>query len=347
MSKHCSQPKKLVIINILDILKKYSDEEHRLSQKEILDILDKEYSMKLDRKAINRNLDNLIDSGYKIECTATTRYHKDGSRTVARDKWYLERDFTDPELRLLIDSLLFSKHIPYNQCKDLIEKIKGLSNDYFNAKVKHISNLPEKFPKNKQLFYTIEILDEAISKKRKVEFCYSDFDIDKKRHPRKGPDGRNKRYLVNPYQIVATNGRYYLICNNERHDDVVNMRLDRICDIKILRDSVKEKSQVSGMEDGLDLPKHMAEHIYMFGGRSARVTFVAKRKILNDIIDWFGTDITFLDSNDNEVKVCVNVNLDAMQYWALQYGLHVEILEPAGLRDRISEAVKIMAGKYN
>jgi len=346
MDKCCNQPKKLVIINILDILKRYSDENHRLSQKEILEILEKEYDMKLDRKVINRNLDNLIDSGYKIECTSKTRYHKDGSRTVARDRWYLERDFTDPELRLLIDSLLFSKHIPYNQCKDLINKIKDLSNDYFNAKVKHISNLPEKFPKNKQLFYTIEILDEAISKGKKVEFCYSDFNTDKKRHPRKAIDGKNKRYLVNPYQIVATNGRYYLICNNDRHDNLVNMRLDRICDIKMLEQPVKDKSLVKGMEKGLDLPRHMAENIYMFGGESARVIFIAKRKILNDIIDWFGTDVTFIEDNDEEIKVCVNVNLEAMQYWAMQYGLHVEVLEPESLRNKIKDAVKIMAERY-
>ena len=33
------KPKKLLIINILDILRKYTDENHRLSQKEIVDIL--------------------------------------------------------------------------------------------------------------------------------------------------------------------------------------------------------------------------------------------------------------------------------------------------------------------
>ena len=32
------QPKKLLILNILDILRKYSDEEHRLSQKDIAGI---------------------------------------------------------------------------------------------------------------------------------------------------------------------------------------------------------------------------------------------------------------------------------------------------------------------
>ena len=35
------QPKKLLIMNILDILKRYTDEDHRLSQKEIMDILER------------------------------------------------------------------------------------------------------------------------------------------------------------------------------------------------------------------------------------------------------------------------------------------------------------------
>ena len=50
------QPKKLIIMNILDILKKYTDEDHRLSQKEIAEILETEYEMKVDRKAVKRNL---------------------------------------------------------------------------------------------------------------------------------------------------------------------------------------------------------------------------------------------------------------------------------------------------
>ena len=58
---YTKQPKKLIIMNILDILKRYTDENHRLSQKEIQDILEHEYEMKVDRKAIKRNLMNLID----------------------------------------------------------------------------------------------------------------------------------------------------------------------------------------------------------------------------------------------------------------------------------------------
>lgn len=43
------QPKKFLIIYILEILKKYTDENHRLSQKEIIDILKKDYDMTVKR----------------------------------------------------------------------------------------------------------------------------------------------------------------------------------------------------------------------------------------------------------------------------------------------------------
>ena len=59
--------------NILDILQKYSDEEHRLSQKDIQDILKKEYEMPVDRKAVKRNLLNLIEYGSNIEYREVAR----------------------------------------------------------------------------------------------------------------------------------------------------------------------------------------------------------------------------------------------------------------------------------
>mgnify|MGYP000332074518 FL=1 len=122
---YTKQPKKMIIINILDILKRYTDENHRLSQREIMDILEREYDMKVDRKAVKRNLMNLIDFGYQVEYSESIRQGKNGEEEIIFTDWYLEKDFTDSELRLLIDSLLFSKHIPYSQCKALIEKLEG------------------------------------------------------------------------------------------------------------------------------------------------------------------------------------------------------------------------------
>ena len=56
----------MLTISILEILKKYTDEKHRLSQKDIVEILEREYDMKVDRKSVKRNLLSLVDFGYDI-----------------------------------------------------------------------------------------------------------------------------------------------------------------------------------------------------------------------------------------------------------------------------------------
>lgn len=305
---YATPPKKMLILNILDILRKYSDENHRLSAKDIGERLEREYSQKVDRKAIKRNLMNLIDFGYEIEFSESIRINKSGEEEIITSDWYLVRDFTDAELRLLIDSLLFSKHIPYNQCKELIEKLEGLSNTYFKAKVKHIRTMPEKLSENKALFYTIEILDDAIEKKKRVQFHYiSDYGIDKKPLLHKNQDGKVTTYKVNPYQMAATNGRYYLICTHKYYPEAVsNYRIDRIVDIKLLDDEpITPVKEVPALKNGFDLPKHMAENIYMFGGESVWVKFRAKRYIVKDILDWFGYDARFTGEDDENVIVDV------------------------------------------
>lgn len=331
MATYAPNPKKMMIIHILDILKRRTDSDHKLLVSEIVTILGKDYCMECDRKAVSRNLTNLLAAGYNIE----------------NDRgWYYIHDFDNSELRLLIDGLLFSKHIPYNQCKTLVEKLKGLSNEFFDARVKHIRSLPEDLPENKQLFYTIEILDEAMSTGKQVAFIYNNYGTDKKLHPRLDDGGKVRRYIINPYQIVATNGRYYLICNMDKYSNVANYRLDLITDIELLDTNIKAMKLVEGLENGLDLPKHMAEHLYLFHGKSVTAKFQAKNSIINDIVDWFGKDVKFSNQTKGTCDVTVKVNAEAMFCWALQYGPHVEVLEPAELRERVKAAVADMMEKY-
>lgn len=345
------QPKKLLIMNILDILRRYSDEDHRLSQQEIRDILKTEYGMAASRGAVKTNLMNLIDFGYELEYSESVRMVRNPKtgeteeNTILSD-FYLVRDFTDGELRLLIDSLLFSKHIPYSQCKELVTKLEGLSNQYFRARVRHILTMPENDPPNQELFLTIETLDEAITRGRQVSFTYNSYGTDKQLHPRRNDAGEVRTYIVNPYQMAAANGRYYLICNYDKYDDVANYRLDRISDIKLLDTPVKPVSKVKGLEHGFDLPRHMAEHIYMFTGPSAPVTFRAKKYLLNELFDYFTREMVFSNETEETMDVTVQVNQEAMFCWAMQYGPHVEVLSPEPLRNRVKEAFKDAAKRY-
>jgi predicted DNA-binding transcriptional regulator YafY len=338
----------MLILNILDILKRYSDENHRLTAKDIGQILESEFDQKVDRKAIKRNLMSLLDFGYNIEFSETARKNKNGDEEIIYSDWYLIREFTDAELRLLIDGLLFSKHIPYNQCKDLMSKLEGLSNTYFKAKVKHIRTMPERLPDNKALFYTIEVLDEAISAQKRVSFHYiSDFGTDKKPVLRKNKDGKPKVYKVNPYQMVATNSRYYLIGTHKYYDDVTQYRVDRIVDITILDDEpATPMRDIPVLKNGFDLMGYIEENIYMFGGAGVSVKFRVKKYIIKDVLDWFGRDVKFFDETETEATAAVRVNEDAMFHWSLQYGEHVEVLEPSSLRERIGKAAQGIAEKH-
>jgi len=336
--------KKTLIMNILEILRRYSDEDHRLSQKDIVDILKSEYDMTIERKSVRRNILSLMECGYEIEYSESIRMVRNRATGEMEESYiwsdfYLVRDFTDSELRLLIDGLLFSKHIPYSQCKELVTKLESLSNIYFRSRVAHIRTMPDTMPPNKQLFYTIEILDEAISHQKQVAFHYTSFGLDKKQHARLNADGSAREYVVNPYQIAATNGRYYLICNTEPHDNVSHYRLDRITDIRLMDTKSKPAKTIVGLEHGINLPKHMAEHIYMFSGESDTVTFRMEKHLINDVMDWFGSDVVFSDEDADCVIARVHVNLQAMKLWAIQYSPYVRVLSPLSLVEQVKEAL--------
>ena len=246
-------PKKLLPMLILDILRKDSDENHRLSQREIRDILKTEYDMTVDRKAIRRNIGALLEMGFPIEYAEVRRLVPNAEtgepeESVLLTDFYLERAFTDSELRLLIDSLLFSGHLPRKQCRELVDKLEALSSKYFRAHVKHICTVPETAPRNAQLFYTIESLDEAISAGKKVAFTYLEYGTDKRLHPKRRVDGTVREYVVSPYQMAAKEGKYYLICNYDKYDDISNYRVERIADIRMLDEPVKPFETLRGAD---------------------------------------------------------------------------------------------------
>lgn len=322
--------KKMLNMLILDILKEYSDVGHRLTQQEIIRLLKENYDMECDRRSVKNNiiyLNELLGDVIDME----------------KGYYLSEREFEDAELRMLIDSVLFSKNLTQQQAKSLVEKLRAQGNKYFQAKVTHICNLPEmQHADNKQLMYVLDMINDAIAEKKKISFVYNIYGTDFKLYPK-----RDRRYVVNPYQMVANNGKYYLIGNYDKYDDVSHYRIDKITDVQILDESVKPQKNVKGLENGLNLPKHMTEHIYMFSGQSTRVKFLAPKNMMDEIIDWLGKDLNIKTlGKEGQIEVSLNCNENSMFYWALQYGPYVEVLEPKSLRTRIAEAVKQMGEKY-
>ncbi len=321
--------KKMLNMLILEILRKYSDEQHSLTQQDIIKLLDKNYGMECDRRSVKNNILSLKEMGYDISMEKGYRL--------------LSREFDDAELRILIDSVLFSRSISTRQAKGLIEKIRDLASNYFNMKVSHVSNLPELHrTQNKQAMYSLDSINDAIADKKKISFIYNEIGTDFKMHPR-----REEPYIVNPYQIVANNGKFYLIGNYDKYDNVAHFRIDKMTDVRVLKEKAKPMKQVPELENGLNLPKHMAEHIYMFSGPGKNIKLETTSDMMSELTDWFGNDFKIMSQKGDKITVRLSCNEEAMRFWALQYGPYVEVLEPESLRNQIKEDIKGMEEKYH
>jgi predicted DNA-binding transcriptional regulator YafY len=344
-------------------MKKYSDKSAPLKQYMIMDYLYEDHGMSVDRKAVKRNLDALEALGYPLRYKKTfSRKDNNGEESTVYTDWYLERDITDAELHLLIDSLLSSKYISHSQCEKLAGKLKKMG----SAEFRETPYLPESQPENSQLLDSVGKINMAIKKQAQVSFQIVTYGADGKLHTMLDGKGAPRIYRVNPYEIVVTNGRYYLICSHSKGDTLFHYRLDTMRETALIEKKLKNMTKHKVYETRrpltdlagytkpyLNLSEYMKGRIYMYGGAVEKVTFRADKAIISHVVDWFGKDVRFAPDmrngkeSESTVKITVTVNLQSMLYWALQFGQSVEILEPEGLRGQVKAAVEKMCEKYS
>lgn len=320
------EPKKLAPLRILQILEEYTDYDHPLTQEEIVNRLDKDYGLMVERKLVGRNLSILKEAGYDIE-------------SDRRGSYLAERPFEDSELRLLIDGVLSSRYITAKHSKDLIKKLCGLSNKYFLSHVKHICSVNDwSKTDNSALFYSIEVIDTAIEEGKQIAFHYNKYGADKKLH-------KTSEQRVSPYQLILHNQRYYLVSCNEKHKNLGHYRLDRITEIRLLDEPATPLKSLSSHEFGIDYHDYATSLPYMYADKPEVVDFLADEEIVDQNVDWFGDNARIARQGD-KLHVTVKASPLAMEYWAMQYLNHVEILSPASLRTRIRENLQRGLGKY-
>lgn len=320
--------KKLYILYILEILKRYSDADHRLTQQDIIRYMEKDYGAVCDRKTISRNIGDLMEAGYEIEHDRQG-YYFDG------------RTFEDSELRLLIDSVMASRYIPKKHADDLVSRLIEQSGVHFKKRIRHIYSLDnmERAERN-ELFWNLECIGDAIEDNRQIAFYYNKYGEDKKLHRT-----TERKHVVNPYYITIANGRYYLVGNNDKYSDITHFRMERISDVEILEDIRRPKEEITDFKGGQGLSKHMLEHVYMFSGPSVRVMLKVGADGINDCIDWLGRDVGIRKEDDFFIVDTVT-NKQAIKYWAVQFGEKVEVLSPPDLREDIRRMVEAMCEKY-
>ena len=322
------EPKKLALIRIWQIFNKYSDYDHPLTQDDIADHLEREYGIVIERKAISRNISLLKEVGVDIESRRAGSYIE-------------SREFEDSELKLLIDGVLCSRHISPKHSIDLIEKLCGLSNKYFRSHVKNIHSVHEwNKTENKALFFNIEMVDIAIEEGKQLQYDYNKYGIDKKLH-------KSSFQRVTPYLLILHNQHYYLMAHSTFWKNMVFHRLDKISNMSLCDRPVMPLRNVPGYENGIDYKKLSSRMPYMYTDAPERIQFLTEEWMADQVIDWFGTDIT-IDKIDvsEKIQVTLYASPHAMEHWAMQYLNYVEVIAPEHLREKIIDNLNDAQNKY-
>ena len=330
--KETYEPKKLLILRILQILQEFSDYEHKLRQGDIISLLKVQYDIECERKAVARNIDFLQQAGYDI--------------VADKEGVYLaSRKFEAGELRLLIDCVLSNRNVCKAHTKELIAKLTEEGGKYFKNYTKHVINLDDwQKDENRDYFYNIELCCEAIDRGRKISFYYNYIDINKQRYK-----NRPERSFVSPYRLFLKNGHYYLACNYDKYDNLLFIRLDRMSDTEITKQQAKPLDKVKNCENGINLGELYNRYPFMQADIPTRIEFVTANyaeHMIDNVIDAFGRNTDITDMGDGNYKFALTASPSAMRFWLLQYGKYVKILSPQSLVEQIKADIEAMSKLY-
>jgi predicted DNA-binding transcriptional regulator YafY len=318
---------KTYILCILEILIKYSDSDHILSVKDIQEKLRTIYDINADRRTIYRNVDALIEFGYDISKFSD---NKEG--------YFLrERDFEPSELHMLCDAVLTADCIPEKQGKALIKKLQSLGSVYQTKCINRLALMKtDKKSLSPQIFYNIDLLDEAITQKNQIEFDYYTYNLDLQLKPR-----RNRKYVANPYALYWSNGNYYLLSNMDSHEGVTHFRLDR------MRNLVVTSNPAKAAPEDFNEYEYASKALFMFGGDTQTFTIKCDRKILNDVIDRFGEKIIIQESDVDTFTAVVKATTGGMRLWSIHYIETCQVLSPEWLVADVKNAIQRGMLKYS
>lgn len=312
---------KSALIVTLKILQEYSDDNHHLTQNQIIDLLYEKYSLERERKALAKDIRILMDLEYDI------MHDKDG--------YYLSaRTFDKTEIRLLLDAIMTSSYIPRHNALELMDGLLKDQSRYFKNRYNYKKML-DQFPhvENSQIFHNIDMILEAIEQKKQILFYYSHYKSDKTLHK-----VQPNKYKKSPYQIFCKKGEYYLLCDITKQDNVDNFRLEFISEIEISEEPAAIKQ--------IDVARYADEHLYMLRSEAVTVELKVATWIIEQIFDWMGFHVTIKKLNEEYSLVTAKVNREAIIYFAMQYMLWVEILSPPDIREAVQRFVELGCEKY-
>lgn len=307
--------RKIKLLKLLELLRQNTDEEHPLSTAQIVSALS-EIGIPCDRRTISQDIAILNDLGYEIM-----------SVMKGHDKCYYvdDRNFSIPELKILIDAVHASSFITEKKSEELINKIAALAGTHRAEVLKrNMVCFNTRKHSNERIFYNVDYLEDAILRQKKILFRY--FDLNEKGERVYRRDGH--RYVVEPIALVFNEDNYYLTCYSSRHDNTSNYRVDRMDSIQVLDDPCCEKA--------ISLRNQVADYteqaFKMFGGPLEDVVLEFDRSLIGVVYDRFGESTPMMPTSEDKCIASVRVQISPVFWgWLFQFSTGMAIISPNSL----------------
>lgn len=153
---------RLRILYLYQLLLKHSDEEYPLSTKQITEKMKEYYNIHMYRTTVPKDIELLRAAGFDIV----------GVRRRAGEYHLADRQFSLPELKLLIDVVQSSKFITEKKSKSLIGELISFTSETNADKLKRTVHITGqvKFA-NEKGYYIVDTINDAINMPHFAAFC--------------------------------------------------------------------------------------------------------------------------------------------------------------------------------
>lgn len=334
-------------LRIWRILQEHTDENHRLTQKMIQDLVNRD-GTQIGTRAVRNALARLMQETDEIECGETKRSRTDGAGgsrdATSHSDFYIKHPFSDELLSFLIDMVAFSEHLPVSYRQEIAGQLEKLGSRHFRPRQLLLDR--PRHAENPQFFLNLMLLQEAIQKGCKVSFQYVAYGPDLRLQARFDATGAPRLDVVSPYQLAMSGTKYYLICNHSKYDNLVHYRLDRIQNVQLLEDEKARPLENLDSPGGgrLDLDEYWQQH-NRFSGEVIRARLQLSAWAIGEAVDTFGRFVQVRET-DAGIEATVSASRKLILQFAHNYAPHAKVLVPEDLRDEVARRLHDGAALY-
>ena len=299
------------VLYLLQYMKEQSDEGKAVTNTDIKNFF-LSRGEKVTLPTIRDDIASLREAGYDIsvrEMNGVATYYK-----------FLDREWTLPELQILIDAVSSGQFISPEKSRQMIQKLKLMAGPTEREQLNPGILVSEqvKAP-NEQILYIIQAIKEAIQNDEQICFQYFEYNGEKERVPKH--DGYV--YTVSPYAMIWKKDRYYLVGWSEKHGKVTHFRIDRMGMLKSNHRYRRPAPKDFCLEDRTD------KIFSMFDGPEETVTLRCKPEVIGQVIDQFGDDIRICKTQDERLDITVTVHISPTFFgWLFQYVGEMTLIAP-------------------